>query len=612
MPKGRILAVDDQRYFRELLEGLLCEEGYDVVTASSGEEALRILDQSDFDVVLTDLVMPGMDGNDLVHRVKERDPEQEIIVVTGVVDVKTAVDAMKLGAAEYLIKPFDRETLAGAIEKILQNRRLRTEHARLLAENIEYMGERTLYERAVALFSCLAVDPLAARIVEGMCVETRAQGGIVWVVDEDDPDRLNLAAVRGLVRVNEEPDVVMLEQVPEELADGSRVSLLLPWSEDGGEERPAMFLAMRREGRVIGLVRLTDKLGHDEFDAVDQAFAEKFAQYGETALVNALRFARLEQNSLADPSTGAYVFDYFHDIVRSEIEKSNRFGRNFSLLEVELAELEPLQERLGERGGQEWLAGIVKRLRSAMRSADILAADGDGRFLVLLPETDTLGGAIFKQRVAQELECDPLLTDLAGDHCPKVHFAITNYPADGTQLESILRTLEERLTADRVSLVRELELETRPLADSLSALAGHGEIERPEVIESIADFVMAEVARRPEERGLLFVCPGKHLADTTRNGLAAFESESPRSEVVVISDQAAPASLNGGVTWLSAPAGDSLPPFLVRYTDGAVYALICDEKPNDAGVRMFHTDDRSVVEFLAFRLQRELALPELA
>ena len=80
----------------------------------------------------------------------------------------------------------------------------------------------------------------------------------------------------------------------------------------------------------------------------------------------------------------------------------------------------------------------------------------------------------------------------------------------------------------------------------------------------------------------------------------------------MISDQAAPPALNGAVAWLSAPEGVSLPPFLVRYTDGAVYALICGEKPNGAGVRMFHTDDRSVVEFLAFRLQRELALPELA
>ena len=122
MPKGRILAVDDQRYFRELLEGLLSEEGYDVVTASSGEEALRILDQSRFDVVMTDLVMPGMDGNDLVHRVKERDSEQEVVVVTGVVDVKTAVDAMKLGAAEYLIKPFDAKELLTRIRNLIELR----------------------------------------------------------------------------------------------------------------------------------------------------------------------------------------------------------------------------------------------------------------------------------------------------------------------------------------------------------------------------------------------------------------------------------------------------------------------------------------------------------
>ncbi len=177
MPKGRILAVDDQRYFRELIEGLLSEEGYEAQTAASGEEALRILEQSAFDIVLTDLVMPGMDGCDLVHRIRERDPEQNIVVVTGVVDVKTAVDAMKLGANDYLLKPFDRTTLVSSVEGLLQNRRLRSEHARLLAENIEFMGEQSLFERSMGLFTCLAVEPLAQRIVESMCMEARAQGG---------------------------------------------------------------------------------------------------------------------------------------------------------------------------------------------------------------------------------------------------------------------------------------------------------------------------------------------------------------------------------------------------------------------------------------------------
>src|SRR4030095_10033811 len=127
MPRGRILAVDDQRYFRELIEVLLVEEGFEVQTCASGEEALRLLDHSVFDVIVTDLVMPAMTGIDLVQRVKERDPEQEIIVVTGVVDVQSAVDAMKVGATDYLLKPFDRATLASSLEGILQRTRPRPE-----------------------------------------------------------------------------------------------------------------------------------------------------------------------------------------------------------------------------------------------------------------------------------------------------------------------------------------------------------------------------------------------------------------------------------------------------------------------------------------------------
>ena len=93
MPKARILAVDDQLYFRVFLEDLLQQEGYEVCTASGGEEALDLLQPGRFDVVLTDLVMPGMDGDDLVQKVKEKLPDQEIVVVTSLGDVKTAVEA---------------------------------------------------------------------------------------------------------------------------------------------------------------------------------------------------------------------------------------------------------------------------------------------------------------------------------------------------------------------------------------------------------------------------------------------------------------------------------------------------------------------------------------
>ena len=83
MAKARILAVDDQRYFRELIEEMLVEEGFEVQCASSGEEALHILERSLFDVVLTDLVMPAMNGAELVQRIKQRDADQEVVIAPG-------------------------------------------------------------------------------------------------------------------------------------------------------------------------------------------------------------------------------------------------------------------------------------------------------------------------------------------------------------------------------------------------------------------------------------------------------------------------------------------------------------------------------------------------
>ena len=120
MPRARILAVDDQLYFRVFLEDLLVQEGYEVRTAAGGEEALHLFEREDFDVVLTDLVMPGLDGAELVQRIKDLRPDQDVVVITSVGDVKTAVDAMKLGATDYLLKPIDRTVLARALEGLKQ------------------------------------------------------------------------------------------------------------------------------------------------------------------------------------------------------------------------------------------------------------------------------------------------------------------------------------------------------------------------------------------------------------------------------------------------------------------------------------------------------------
>jgi DNA-binding NtrC family response regulator len=129
MPKARVLAVDDQPYFRERIEGLRVDAGYEVVTAASGEEALHVLEREDFDIVITDLAMPGIDGSQFVQRIKQRSPEPEIVMLTAIADVQVSVAAMKQGASDYLLKPFEGQSLFASLDRILAHRRLRDDRA---------------------------------------------------------------------------------------------------------------------------------------------------------------------------------------------------------------------------------------------------------------------------------------------------------------------------------------------------------------------------------------------------------------------------------------------------------------------------------------------------
>jgi DNA-binding response OmpR family regulator len=600
VPKARILAVDDQRYFRELIANLLAEEGYEAETASSGEEALRILGRADFDVVLTDLVMPGMDGSELVHRVKQRNPDQDIVVVTGVVDVATAVEAMKLGASDYLLKPFDRKTLAVTLDDLLLRRGIRRERDRLLAENIEFIAETRLLERAIGLFSTLDLQPLAQRTLRALCEETGAQGAVLWLASETASPALELAAAHGLVRVADEPETIVASDLPEPLATGDKPSVFAEWG-DGARE-PALYLTLRRDGRLLGLARLTDKLEGERFEELDRVAGEKLARHAQVALANALRVRALERRSFEDPDTGVWRQAFLVDVARGELEKAHRFGRSLALLAIDPGWPE------GQGPPAEAAAAVARALAGVLRATDLLAVDARGRFHVLLVECDALGAAYFKQRCREALERSDALARLDARARPQPKIASASYPGDGTQLEALERSLEARLESGRRSIVASLSLARLSLGEALRALLREGAAASAETAAQIVRFALGEVGRRPRERSLLYVAPGTAFAAPVQEALESLRGVHTRSDVIVLGGERPPDGAPS-VAWVPPDRTPELAPCLVYYADGAAYALV--RAPGDAGgpTRLFQSSDRELVEYLALRLQEEVALP---
>ena len=145
MSNIKILIVDDELIMRESLAGWLERDGHAVQTAASGEEALEKIKATHFDILLVDIKMEGISGLDVLRKVKESDPDAEVVMITAYGSIPSAIEAMKDGAFDYMLKPFDPNELGVLIEKIIQHQ----EQAR---ENIylkEQYKDRTRFESMI-------------------------------------------------------------------------------------------------------------------------------------------------------------------------------------------------------------------------------------------------------------------------------------------------------------------------------------------------------------------------------------------------------------------------------------------------------------------------------
>jgi diguanylate cyclase (GGDEF)-like protein/PAS domain S-box-containing protein len=186
---GRLLVVDDEFNLTETLCENLSNQGYATSGCTSGTEAIQLLKDHEFDLLLTDLMMPNMDGIELLKNAMEIDPQLVGIIMTGQGTIKTAVEAMKVGAFDYILKPFKLHILIRTVSRAMGVRNLKK-------ENIELRGTLAIYEltKAVTLFTDknIVVD----KVADSAMAQCQADEVSV-MLPADEGDELYVAAVRG-------------------------------------------------------------------------------------------------------------------------------------------------------------------------------------------------------------------------------------------------------------------------------------------------------------------------------------------------------------------------------------------------------------------------------
>lgn len=148
--KGRVLAVDDDQGISGLINDKLTGEGFACQSCSSGEEALEVLEHEPFDIVITDLKMPGISGVELIEEARKKHPRTAFLIVTGVDDIRVGIDAMKRGADDYLVKPFQLDALLASVARVQTQKRLKLEVEKY-RESLEEMVEQRTKQLQAAM-----------------------------------------------------------------------------------------------------------------------------------------------------------------------------------------------------------------------------------------------------------------------------------------------------------------------------------------------------------------------------------------------------------------------------------------------------------------------------
>jgi PAS domain S-box-containing protein len=295
-PLGQVLVVDDEVELKNSLVQLLNTHGYQAVGYGNGEEALTALSTHTFDVMLTDLIMPGIDGISLLQASLEFDPHLVCIVMTGQETIPAAVDAMQVGAFDYVLKPFRLQTILPILMRAMNTRRLKL-------ENLQLRETVALYEVSQTIAFTLDPQMVISKLADAALQETDADE-VSILLPTSDGKELYIAAVRGANRQRLLGERVPLENSITSWVARERASLILVGEVDDDRFRAlwprpeissAISVPMQVGNKLVGTINLNSISRHRSFSPRQMKALTILAGTAAAALETASLYTKVQQ-----------------------------------------------------------------------------------------------------------------------------------------------------------------------------------------------------------------------------------------------------------------------------------------------------------------------------
>lgn len=304
--KEKILIVDDDETIRDFLCEVLSEEGYSIDFAENGIKALNKLNEAFFDLILTDIKMPGMDGLELMKNIKQKHIDMVVLVITGYANFETALAAIKCGAYDFLLKPLNINQIKLAINNAMDRHRLSQENARL-KETI------LLYETSKAISKTININDLYQLVLNSALNLTKASRGSLMIINEEKREPLLVTDI------SNHP---LCKKISHQFPDKSFISFLL--TKDEEDESIAVPLKIRKE--VIGVLNINRPKRDKIFTEGDLRLLSIFANQAAVCLENAKLVKNLEETYLSTIKSLSLILDEKSHFTQGHSERVTKYA----------------------------------------------------------------------------------------------------------------------------------------------------------------------------------------------------------------------------------------------------------------------------------------------
>ena len=437
MPKPHILIVDDELFFRHYFRDVLSEGNlYDLETVETGQEAMDYLSQNTVDIILTDMVMPDIDGIDLVHRTRTLNPVPDIILATAKASVETAIEALKSGAHDYLIKPCNPEHLRHIVKSCVDQRRL-------LAENYELHHQIRLYHKGQHLASQIHLEALFQKSLTTLLDEVGYEKGFCYLSDSEGISHIS---VHGF----DEQDVEGLTELVRAQVETSQKAVTLNLSR--GTDIPVRMtdeslwvFPLHSEGSGHGAVVLSIPGDTKKTELAQDAAVTFLCEQIAIGFNNSCKLRDARQLVFTDDLTGLYNHRYLHIALEQEINRSERYGLEFSLAFIDLDLFKRVNDQHGHMIGSDVLRQVARLLRTCVREADMLFRYGGDEFTALLLETDTHGARVVAERIRAAIENYDFSTGKVATGRLTATVGHASYPVHATTKDAMIELADKAM-----------------------------------------------------------------------------------------------------------------------------------------------------------------------